>query len=160
MSAKRRWPSLNSWQNRDSLVSGLLMSRAPHKSSPRAKSSSTGTSGQTAVTPGPPIPWDAISQLRGPSSERYQGLIAGLVRANQAFESGDDPLYVILKCVVSVLHFLDADVAIAGSGLTRPLGTLAASLRDLGQGARPPLFFDRPKREVGRPKDISFEAAR
>jgi hypothetical protein len=82
------------------------------------------------------------------------------VRANQAAESGDDELYVILQCVVSVLQFLDDDPLIAGAGLTRPLGMLAAALMDLGQGARPPLFFNRPKKKAGRPTDVSFEAMR
>ena len=83
-----------------------------------------------------------------------------MLRANQAAEEGDDDLHVILGCLVGVLHFLDADIIIQGCGLTRPLGVLAAALRDLGQGARPALFFDRPRRGPGRPKDVSFEAAR
>jgi hypothetical protein len=37
---------------------------------------------------------------------------------------------------------------------------LGLTLRDLDQGAKPPLFFDRNKAEAGRPKDISFEVAR
>jgi hypothetical protein len=91
---------------------------------------------------------------------RFRKLIAELERAYQAGESGDDELYIILRYIVSIMHFLDADLAIRGSGVTRHLGILASSLRDLGQGARPSLFFDRPKKKAGRPKDISFEAAR
>ena len=91
---------------------------------------------------------------------RFRHLAAELVRANQAMEAGDDKIAVILKCVVSVAHFLDADPIIRCTGITRPFGLLAASLRDLDHGARPRLFFDRPKRGPGRPKDVSFEAAR
>jgi hypothetical protein len=108
----------------------------------------------------PQVPWEAISQLGRPSTLRYRQLAAELVRANQAAEAGDDELYVILKCVVSIARFLDADVVIRDTGLTRPLGILATALRDLGQGARPRLFFNRPKKGPGRPKDMSFEAAR
>jgi hypothetical protein len=125
----------------------------PVKRNGHAKAGRPGDSGQ------PPIPW-AISLLHRPSTMRYRQLVAELVRANQAAEAGDDELYVILKCVVSLAHFLDDDIAIRGAGLTRPLGILATALRDLGQGARPRLFFGRPKKKGGRPKDVSFEAAR
>ena len=108
----------------------------------------------------PPIPWEAISQLKRPSAHRYRQLVAELARADQAAEAGDDELCVILRCIVSITYFLDADDIIRGTGLTRPLGVLATSLRDLGQGARPRLFFGRPKKKGGRPKDVSFEAAR
>jgi hypothetical protein len=108
----------------------------------------------------PPIPFKAIGQIGRPPTMRYRQLANALVRANQALEAGDDELYVILKCVVSVITFLDQDVIVRGVGLTRPFGILAAALRDLDQGARPQLFFDRPKKGPGRPKDISFEVAR
>ena len=108
----------------------------------------------------PSVPPKEINQLSRPATLRYRKLIAEFTRANEAAEAGDDELYVILKCVVSVILFLDADIEVLGAGLTRPLGVLAAALRDLGQGARPPLFFDRPKKGPGRPRDLSFEAAR
>lgn len=91
---------------------------------------------------------------------RFRQLAADLVRANQAAEAGESELYVILRSLASVVRFLDDDEIIQGTGLTRPLGVLAASLRDLDRGARPRLFFDRPKKGPGRPKDTSFEAAR
>jgi hypothetical protein len=91
---------------------------------------------------------------------RYRRLVAELIRAKQATEGGEDELYVILKCVVSLAHFLDDDIYVRGASLTRPLGILATALRDLGQGARPRLFFNRPKKKGGRPKGVSFEAAR
>jgi hypothetical protein len=108
----------------------------------------------------PPIPWEALGHLVPPSSQRYQQLVADLVLANQAVGAGDDELYIILKCLVSVLRFIDADLIVRDVALTRPFGVLARSLRDLGQGARPPLFFERPSMGPGRPKDTSFASAR
>ena len=58
------------------------------------------------------------------------------------------------------MHFLDADRLVKVNFLSRPLANLAKSLRDLGQGGRPPLFFNRPKKGPGRPKDVSFEVVR
>ena len=108
----------------------------------------------------PTVPSEARLQLKRPSTHRYRQLVAELARADQAAEAGGDELSAILRCIVSITHFLDADDVIRGTGLTRPLGVLATSLRDLGQGARPRLFFGRPKKKGGRPKDVSFEAAR
>ena len=108
-------------------------------------------------TPAPPR---APSQLSRPPTLRYRKLIADLACANESAETEDDELFVILKCVVSMVRFLDADLVVLGTGHTRPLGVLAAALRDLGQGARPALFFNRRKKGPGRPKDVSFEAAR
>jgi hypothetical protein len=108
----------------------------------------------------PPVPWDVIGHLRRPSSSSFHKLAAQLVQANQAAAAGDDELYVVLLCIVGILQFLDTDPVIRGAGLTRPLGTLAAALRDVGEGANPRLFFARPKRGRGRPKKTSFEAAR
>jgi hypothetical protein len=108
----------------------------------------------------PPIPRDALSLLHRPPPHRVRKLVEELVRANQAAEAGENELYVALKCVVSLLHFLDDDLVIRATGLTRPLGRLAAALRDVGQGAQPAMFFERPNKGVGRPKDISFEVAR
>jgi hypothetical protein len=76
-----------------------------------------------------PFQIKAFSQVGPPSLDNYHKLLSNLDRANRAAEAGDDELYVILKCVVSVLHFLDADIIVRGSGITRHLGTLAASLR-------------------------------
>jgi hypothetical protein len=109
---------------------------------------------------GPPIPWAALSHVPRPPTFRYRALVAELLRANQASEGGDDDLHVVLKSLVSVLHFLDGDLIVRGTGLTRPLGILANALRDLLMGARPDLFFARPKGRSGRPKNISFEVAR
>lgn len=136
------------------------MSVVPPKSKQRAGPVSQGVAARRTNAAESPVPWDEISRLHRPPTLRFRKLIAELERAYQAGEAGDDELYVILKYVVSIIHFLDADLAIRGSGITRHLGVLAAALRDLGQGARPPLFFDRPKQGPGRPKDISFEAAR
>jgi hypothetical protein len=86
--------------------------------------------------------------------------LVNLFRAAQAAEAGDDELYVILLCVVSVMHFLDEDPLAASNFLTRPLAILAKALRDLGQGGKPSLFFNRPKKGPGRPKDASFEVVR
>src|SRR4029077_21020753 len=85
---------------------------------------------------------------------------ADLARANELGEAGGDDLSVILRCVVSMVHFLDADLVVLGTGHTRPLAVLAAALRDLRQGARPALFFKQRKKGPGRPKDVSFEFAR
>jgi hypothetical protein len=115
---------------------------------------------QAEVSTPPPVSLEAVSQLSRPSTLRYRKLIEEIIRANQAVEAGVDELSVILKYIVSLRHFLDADRTVRDHFLTRPLGTLAKSLRDLGQGARPALFFDRPKKGPGRPKDVSFEAAR
>src|SRR6185312_8869287 len=90
--------------------------------------------GQAEDSGRPRVPWEAIGCLHRPSTMRYRQLVAALVRANQAADVGDDQLYVVLKCVVSLAQFLDDDLAIRGAGLTRPLGILATALRDLGQG--------------------------
>jgi hypothetical protein len=58
------------------------------------------------------------------------------------------------------MDFLDEDKLVEVNFLSRPLATLAKALRDLGQGGRPPLFFNRPKKGPGRPKDASFEVVR
>jgi hypothetical protein len=107
----------------------------------------------------PPVPREAISKIGRPSTLAFRKLAAELVRANQAEEAGTDQLQVILKCLVDTMGFLDADLSIRGSGLTRPLGVLAAALRDLKLGASPALFFNRPKKGGGRPKGVSIEAA-
>jgi len=96
---------------------------------------------------------------RRPPSSRYRRLIAQLGRAKLAAQEKQDNLPVALKCLVEVLHFLDDDLDVRAAALTRPLGTLAAAIRDVLMGARPPLFFDRPK-EPGRPTGTSFEAVR
>ena len=108
----------------------------------------------------PPIPWEAISQLGRPSVVRYRRLIEALVRADQAAEAGVDKLDVLVMCVASVVRFIDADLAIRGTGLTRSLSILAGALQDLRQGARPRLFFERPRKGPGRPTNLIFEGAR
>jgi hypothetical protein len=58
------------------------------------------------------------------------------------------------------LHFLDSDKIVRDNFLTRPIGALVEALRDLGEGAKPPLFFRRPKRRRGRPTGRAFDVAR
>lgn len=108
----------------------------------------------------PPVPSEFVSLIRRPSSDRYRKLLANLFRAAQAAEAGDDELRVILRCVVSVVHFLDEDELATVNFLSRPLESLARTLRDLGQGGKPALLFNRPKKGPGRPKDASFEVVR
>jgi hypothetical protein len=76
----------------------------------------------------PPVPKEFIPQLRRPSTQRYRELVVELFHAAQVAERGGDELYVILKCIVSLRHFLDADRIVQVNFLTRPLGTLAKGL--------------------------------
>ena len=69
-----------------------------------------------------------------------------------------DELRVVVTALFSVVIFLEADDAVARSGLTRPLRKLLAALRDRMQGATSPLLFSRPRKR-GRPKDVSFMGA-
>jgi len=108
----------------------------------------------------PPVPPEFLALIRRPKTDRYRKLLVAMLRANQAAEAGQDELYVVMYCVVSLMHFLDADPLVESNVLTRPLATLAKSLRDLGQGAKPRLFYARRKGGPGRPKDISFEVVR
>jgi hypothetical protein len=127
------------------------------KPTPRLRSGDARLRAFEQPTPSPPR---ATSRPSRPLTLRYRKLIADLARANELGEAGGDDLSVMLRCVVSMVHFLDADLVVLVTGHTRPLGALAAALRDLAQGARPALFFKRRKKGPGRPKDLSFEAAR
>lgn len=115
---------------------------------------------KTQKTSSPLIRREALYGVQRPPVLKFRKLLTDLLRATEAAETGEDELAVVLRCVVSLIRFLEGDLTIKGTGIVRPLGRLAIALRDLGRGARPPLFFDRPDRNVGRPKDITIEAAR
>jgi hypothetical protein len=86
--------------------------------------------------------------------------VSEILHAKLAAEAGDDELHVMQFCLMSILRFIDADPTVRAKELSRPLGILAASLRDLGQGAEPPLLFARPRRGPGCPTGKSFDFAR
>lgn len=59
--------------------------------------------------------------------------------------------------LVAVKRFLDANEAVSVSGITRPLGALAAAIVDLREGKTPVLFKKAPRTPQGRPESPSFD---
>ena len=87
-------------------------------------------------------------------SERYHELIFLLNELNDDFETVENPLENCLDSLVAVKRFLEKDPKIAHSELIRPLGTLAAVIRDVTQGSKPKFLRATVKTE-NRPKSLS-----
>ena len=78
-------------------------------------------------------------------------LVVELNAINKVFDKTHDQLAACEAAVLAVKHFLDANDEVFVSGITWPLGALAAAARDVQLGGKPKLFFVKSKSDGGRP---------
>jgi hypothetical protein len=90
----------------------------------------------------------------------YLELLACLAEAKDRADVGVDDLEAGLQALVAVLAFLEAEPAVTFNMLHRPLAVLAHTVRDVIQGAKPPIIFKRNNSDGGRPANASIHAAR
>jgi hypothetical protein len=101
-----------------------------------------------------------VARIGRPSTARYEALIRELSVSQFNLESGKhDALAIGEYALASVIEFLNADPSVMDSGITNSLSIILNALHDCRRGARPPLFFDRP-RSSGRPTDQTFDAVK
>ena len=78
-------------------------------------------------------------------------LVVELNAINKVFDKTHDQLAACEAAVLAVKHFLDANDEVFVSGITWPLGALAAAVRDVQLGAKPKLFHVESRSGGGRP---------
>lgn len=83
-----------------------------------------------------------------------------LVKKLQAIAKDREGLDASVNALVAVKGFLEADEAVRVSGITRPLGALAAAIVDLREGKAPVLFTKERRTSGGRPLHPSFDAVK
>jgi hypothetical protein len=86
-------------------------------------------------------------------------LIKSLLVVAKANEDGEDDLVSGIKSLVAIARFLETTPWLVESGALRPLKRLCYALRDLAEGSKPPMLFNRTRRD-GAPAGTSDDILR
>lgn len=93
------------------------------------------------------------------SGSPYGNLVNLLKESAATIDAGGDALEEGLKSLRAVLRFLSSDPDILGTNTTRALDEIHGALTDLQQGAKPPLLFERDRKQ-GRPDGLMQDEVR